>query len=148
MSDTLASNENNNDHKSDKIESSGEDNSNILVQLSNKTLALLNPYKDESASDYEESEPKAKKSYWQSILSNLFGDTMNQSDGRDNLDSSKQKRPRRKRSKPLEHVSGPSEDQLSAPYIEEHRPEQPGVVRRPPETYVEQQQLIEGKCNL
>ncbi|GBC05685.1 hypothetical protein RclHR1_06370012 [Rhizophagus clarus] len=131
MSDPLTSNENKKDLESDKIESS---NNNVLVQLSNKTLALLNQNKDNEndSSTHYESDNENDQSYWQhSILSNVFntkGSSTSQPGHRRNTDPNKQ--PRRRRSRPKEYASGPSDDQLSAPYIEEHHPEKPDFLRQ------------------
>ncbi len=80
--------------------------------------------------DKIETEPKA------SILLSGFNVLSGQSDPRSRHSSDPKKRPkqqRRQRSKPLGHALGPSEDQLSAPYIEEQHPEQPDFIRRPTE---------------
>lgn len=128
MSDPLTSNDSTNDN----IESS---DSNVLVQLSNKTLALFNQNKDDKndSSTKNESDNEDEQSYWQqSILSNIFntkGNSTNQPRRRRrNTDPNKQQR--RRKSKPLEYASGPSDDQLSAPYIEEHHPEKPDFIRQ------------------
>ncbi|EXX61011.1 phospholipase D [Rhizophagus irregularis DAOM 197198w] len=128
MSDPLTSN----DSKNDEIESS---DNNILVQLSNKTLALLNQNKDDkndSSTKNESDNEEDEQSYWQqSILSNIFntkGNSKSQPRRRRNTDPNKQQR--RRKSKPLENAPGPSDDQLSAPYIEEHHPEQPYFTRQ------------------
>ncbi|RIA88728.1 hypothetical protein C1645_725752 [Glomus cerebriforme] len=147
MSDPLTPSEDKISSKSDEIESSKEVNSNIFVQLSNKTLALLNPNKDELSTHYEsdddETEPKGS-SYWQ--LSNIFNgkrNSMSQPSRRRNTDPNKQLR---RKSKPLDYASDPSDEQLSAPYIEEHHPEQPDFVRQRRQSGVPDLALIDGEA--
>src|SRR3954466_16218096 len=115
MSDPLTPNEGEEGSNSNKIEPSGEESSNILVQLSNKTLALLNQDKDDS-SDYE---PKTTEtSYWNNLSKFIFNvqrDSENLNDTKPN----KRSQPRRRKSKPMDNAPGLSENQLSAPYIEE-----------------------------
>jgi hypothetical protein len=146
MSDPLTSNENKVDSKSDKIESSGS-GSNVLVQLSNKTLALFNQNNDDkndSLINYESDNEEDEQPYLRSsILSNIFntkGSSTNQPGRRRNNDPNKQ--PRRRKPKPLEYASGPSDDQLSAPYIEEHHPEQPDFIRQKPQSETPESDLI------
>ncbi|CAG8605205.1 4974_t:CDS:10 [Funneliformis mosseae] len=139
MSDPLTSN----GVKDDKVEPPEDVGSNLLVEFSNRTLALLNPNKDERSSPYEseneEREPAEESPNWRaSIMSNLFhmkGVSTGQPDSHSHSDLKKRpKPPRRQRSKPLELATGLSEDQLSAPYVEEVLPERPDFIRRPPFT--------------
>ncbi|CAG8451339.1 15329_t:CDS:10 [Cetraspora pellucida] len=111
MDDSISSNNHNNQNGTETKETPGEP-----VNLSKKTLALLNADQSPPENDDIPIWQKTMLTYFYSIL------------GEDSPPS--QLTRSRSRSRRVEEPTTPSEAQLSAPYIEEQRPEHPDYIKR------------------
>ncbi|CAG8593228.1 13349_t:CDS:10, partial [Racocetra persica] len=111
MDDNISSNNHNNQNGTETKETPGEQ-----VNLSKRTLAWLNADQSPSENDDIPIWQKTMLTYFYSML------------GEDSPSSPVT----RTRSRRVEEPESPSETQLSAPYIEEQRPEHPDYIKRIP----------------